>query len=50
MFYASRKGHAIGIPCSLVVAVGREARAPDPLLTYIACHFLVIFFSFEMIA
>ena len=29
MFYASRKGHAIGIPCSLV-ALGRGARAPDP--------------------
>ena len=49
MFYASRKGHAIGIPCSLVVALGRGARAPDappdlyrlPLPCYI--------FIFEMI-
>ena len=26
----SRKGHAIDVPCSLVVALGRRARASDP--------------------
>ena len=52
MLYVSRKGHAIDIPCSLVVALGKRARAsdpPPPLLTYIVCHLLVIFFNFEMI-